>query len=155
MLYLQNLVNEYKGVEKILKPVWEKPSAILDSLRAQRSIELDHVKALKPTIKGVSDRLASALLESIIHDSKKHAVFCKALIDVETGAVLPEMDVGDVIEVSQAIEEHIKVEAEMIKSLESMMEKSLDDRTRIILRYMLSDERRHHSILKRIVNLFT
>ncbi len=102
-------MNEYEGVEKILKPVWEEPSEILESLRKQRSIELDHVKALKPTIKAVSDRLASALLESIIHDSKKHAVLCKALIDIETGAVMPEMDVGDVIDISQAIEEHIEV----------------------------------------------
>ena len=137
-----------------MKTVWEKSSEILEILREQRSIEFDHVKALKPTIKAVSDRLASALLESIIHDSKKHAVLCKALIDIETGAVMPEMDVGDVIDISQAIEEHIEVEVEMIKRLESMLKKSSDDRISVILGYMLSDERRHHSILKRIVDQF-
>jgi rubrerythrin len=137
-----------------LKPVWEKPSDILDSLREQRRIELDHIKALNPTINAVSDRLAIALLESIIHDSKKHAALCKALIDIERGAVRREMDVGDVIDLSHVLEEHIEVEVKMIKYLESIMNTSQDDRTRVILGYMLSDERRHHSILKRILEQF-
>ena len=67
---------------------------------------------------------------------------------------MPEMDVGDVIDISQEIEKHIEVEAEMIKRLESMLKKSSDDRISVILGYMLSDERRHHSILKRIFDQF-
>ena len=137
-----------------MKPVWEKPSDLLKNLRAQRRTEMEHIKALKPTINAVSDRLAIALLESIIQDSKKHAALCTALIDIERGAVRREMDVGDVIDLAQALEEHIDVEAKMIQALEAMVNTSPDDRTRVILGYMLSDERRHHSILKRILEHF-
>ena len=64
------------------------------------------------------------------------------------------MYVGDVIDMSQALEEHVKVEVKMIKRLESMMEQTLDDRTHAILLYMLSDERRHHNTLITMLDLF-
>jgi rubrerythrin len=142
-------------VDRNLKPVYEKPSKFVTLLREQRGLELDHVKTLNNTRRGVTDRLASALLESITHDSRKHAVLCKALIDIEIGAVLPEMDVGDIIDVYQALEEYIKTEEEMIKRLESMLTKTLDGRTNAILRYLLADERRHHNTLKRMADLFS
>ena len=65
------------------------------------------------------------------------------------------MYVGDVIDMSQALEEHVKVEVKMIKRLESMKEKTLDDRISAILCYMLSEERRHHNTLKRMVDLIS
>jgi len=106
-------------------------------------------------MKAISDQLVSSLLESIVHDSLKHAAFCKVLIDIETGVIPPEIDVGDAIDMAQAIEEHVEVEAEMIKRLESMLTKTEDERTKGILNHMLSDERRHHNVLKRMANLFS
>ena len=138
-------------VDIYLKPVWEKPSDLLKNLREQRRIELEHITALKPTMNSLHDRLAVALLESLIHDSKKHASLCKALIDIERGGVRREMDVGAVIDLVHAIEEHLEVEAVMIQRLETMQTQSQDERTRLILGYMLSDERRHHSILTRLL----
>ncbi|UCH02733.1 MAG: hypothetical protein JSV20_02810 [Candidatus Bathyarchaeota archaeon] len=135
--------------------VWEEPSDLIKLLRKQRDMEMSHVAALKPTMEAIADKLVSTLLESIIYDSRKHAAFCKILIDLETGVMIPEMDVGDAIDMAQAIEEHIEAEAEMIKRLEAMLLKTEDDRSKGILNYMLTDERRHHNALKKMAVLFS
>ena len=129
-------------------------SSLVALFKVQRRLELNHVKTLKPTLKIVSDQLASALLEAIIHDSRKHAAFCKLLIDIESGKGSSELDVENAIEVYQAIEEHLEVEAEMLNHLKSLLGKADDSRSKAIINYMLSDERRHHNTLKRMADLF-
>ena len=56
------------------------------------------------------------------------------------------------IYIYQAIKEHIEVKAVIIKRLKSILKKSHEDSPRVILGYMLSDEPRHHSIFKKIVD---
>lgn len=131
-------------------------SDLIGLVREQKKIELGHVRALRPTMKSVSNRLASALLESIVHDSRKHAGFLSALIDIKTSQdSSAELDVGESVNMLQAVEEHIKVEEEMINRLEAMLKQPLDGWTRAILTNMLSDERRHHSILQGMSDLFS
>lgn len=121
-------------------------------LREQRDLELGHVKALEPTMRTVTDKVVYALLESIVHDSLKHSAFCDALLERETGVAL---GVDDVLDLTNAIEEHVKAEETMIKRLESKIGHVAEGRTRGILKHMLADERRHHAILKRLANLLS
>jgi len=132
-----------------------KMSDLVDMLKEQRELELSHIEKLKPTVEAVPSRLISAMLESIIHDSRKHATLCQALVDVEVGAVPLKLDtdMATALKMSQAIKQHIRVEADMIKRLESMLEKVEDDRVADILRYILEDERRHHTVLTRMATL--
>lgn len=57
-------------------------SKLIEMLEEQRDLELEHVKRLQPSVEKASHRLVSALLETILHDSMKHAALCQALIDV-------------------------------------------------------------------------
>lgn len=88
-----------------------------------------------------------------MQDSVSHARLCQLLIDLAVGGAPPEMEVGGIIDMSQAIEEHIQVEEQMIKRLELMLAKQLDDKSHLLLSYMLADERRHHNLLKKIMDL--
>lgn len=130
-------------------------SDLVNMLKEQRELELSHVEKLKPTVEAVPSRLISAMLESIIHDSRKHATLCQALVDVEVGAIPIRLDtdMATALKMSQAIKQHIRVEADMVKRLESMLEKVEDDRVADILRYILEDERRHHIVLTRMAAL--
>lgn len=123
-------------------------------LNKNRDLELDQVKAVEPTRKGMKNVLAATLLECIIHDSRKHAALFKAMTDVESGTVPREMDVGEGIDMTEAIDEHIEVESEMIKQIESMLENVEDDKVRVVLQYILEEEHRHHSTLQRMADLF-
>lgn len=128
---------------------------LLESLKEQKKLELSHIEKLKPTAKAIPSVLLSAMIQSIIHDSQKHADICQALIDVEAGAVAPmlDTDIASGVKMSQAIKQHIRVEADMISRIESMIEQVEENRVESILEYLLSDERRHHMILTRLSNL--
>jgi rubrerythrin len=128
-------------------------STIVTLLRKQRLLELSHVEALEPTIHSINDKLISALLTSIIHDSQKHATLLQALVDVESGKVKPKINIDNAIEMAQAVEEHVKVEADMIDRLKSLLESTEDNRIKSVLNYILLDERRHHGMLKRFFDL--
>jgi len=130
-------------------------SNLLELLKEQKELELSHVEKLKPTAKAIPSVLLSAMIQSVIHDSQKHADICQALVDVEAGTVVPmlDTDIASGVKMSQAVKQHIRVEAEMIRRIESMIEQAEDNRVASILEYLLSDERRHHIILTRLSNL--
>ncbi len=72
---------------------------LIELLKEQRDLELEHVKRLQPSVEKAGHRLVSALLETILHDSRKHAALCQALIDLEVGAapVTLDMDMGTAV----------------------------------------------------------
>lgn len=128
---------------------------LIELLEKQRDLELEHVERLRPSIEKAGHRLVSALLETILHDSRKHAALCQALIDVEAGAapVTLDVDMGAAVGLHQDILQHLRVEESMIARLESMREEVEEPRVREILDHLLADERRHHSLLQRLSNI--
>jgi rubrerythrin len=56
-------------------------------------------------------------------------------------------------EFRKAIEEHVEVERKMLESFESIVDKTDDKRVRFILQDIISDEKRHHAIMKRVHEL--
>jgi rubrerythrin len=130
-------------------------SDVVELLKKQRELELGHVESLQPTMKAVGHRLVRALLETIVHDSKKHAALCQALIDVEAGAapMTLDTDMATAVELHQQIKQHVRVEEDMIERVRRIMEGVEDERVRDVLRYILQDEERHHVTLQRLSNL--
>ncbi|UCH56922.1 MAG: ferritin-like domain-containing protein [Candidatus Bathyarchaeota archaeon] len=130
-------------------------SKLIQLLEEQRDLELAQVERIQPTIHAVSHRLVSALLETIAHDSRKHAALCQALVDVKAGTVPTTLDtdMATAVGLHQSIKQHVRVEEEMIRRLEAILEKVEDDRVRAILGFILRDERRHHATLQRLSNL--
>lgn len=118
-------------------------------------MELGHVERLQSSIEKAGHRLVSALLETILHDSRKHAALCQALIDVEAGAAPVTLDVemGVAVGLHQDILQHVRVEERMIAHLESIREGIEESRVREILGHLIADERRHHSLLQRLSNI--
>jgi len=128
---------------------------LVKQLKEQKALELSHVKSLTPVAERTNNPLVRALIQAIIHDSGKHASICQALIDVDAGE-LPtklDLDMAGAVELHQNIKQHISVESKMIQRLESMLKEAGDDRVAELLRFMLDDERRHHSLLTRLSNL--
>jgi len=128
---------------------------LIELLKEQKKIELGVESKLRPVVENVPNKLVSAMVESVIHDSKKHAAICQALIDVEGGAypVKLDVDMATANRMTQAIKQHIRVESGMINRLESMLKVVKDDRVSDILNYMLADERRHHDTLTKMANI--
>jgi hypothetical protein len=68
-----------------------KLSELVKELRA---IELEHADDLETTMEALPGRLASALVEGIMLDSRKHAAFCDAILEIEAEQVPDDMQVG-------------------------------------------------------------
>ncbi len=130
-------------------------STVIDLLEKQRDLELEHVERLRPSVEKAGHRLVSALLETILHDSRKHAALCQALIDVEAGAapVTLDVDMGTAVALHQDIRAHVRAEERMIIRLESIREGVEEPRVREIVDHLIADERRHHSLLQRLSNI--
>jgi len=94
-------------------------SNLVEFLEEQRTLELDHVEKIRPTAEAAGHRLVSALLETIVHDSLKHAALCQALIDVEAGVAPTTLDVdmATALKLNQSIKQHARAEEEMIRRL--------------------------------------
>ncbi len=73
----------------------------------------------------------------------------------EAGAapVTLDTDTATAIELHQKIKQHVRVEEEMINQVKEILGMVEDDRVKEILKYILRDEERHHSILWRLFNL--
>jgi len=128
---------------------------LVELLRKQRMIELSHADRLAESMEQLGHPLIGALLEAILHDSRKHAAVCQAFIDVNAGSVPLRLDVdmGPAVSLHQDIRQHVAVEAEMIKRLEEMVSQTRDDRVNAFLGYLMDEERRHHSMLSGMSNL--
>jgi rubrerythrin len=130
-------------------------SKLVELLEKQRDMELEHVERLKPSVDKAGHRLVSALLETILHDSRKHAALCQALLDLEAGAapVTLDVDMGAAVGLHQDIRAHVQVEEKMIARLESIRDGVEEPRIREIVGHLLADERRHHNLLQRLSNI--
>jgi rubrerythrin len=127
----------------------------MELLEEQKHFELSQVENVQHTIQATGHLLASALLETILYDSKKHAALCQALIDTKAGLtpLTLDVDMATAIDLHQAIKQHKMAEEEMITRLELMIGQVDEPRIREILNHLLQDERRHHALLQRLSNL--
>jgi len=91
------------------------------------------------------------LLGSIAYDSEKHAYMYKSILAYLEGQTTA-LNEQEFQELKDVIDKHIKIETEMIKSIEELLEKEkIDVKIGFILRYILQDEYRHHRLLKELI----
>ncbi|MFH0849597.1 MAG: ferritin-like domain-containing protein [Candidatus Bathyarchaeota archaeon] len=130
-------------------------SDTVKKLQEQKELEVSHIKSLTPLAEKTGHPLVKVVLQSVIHDSGKHASICQALIDVNAGEppFKLDLDMAKAVELHQNVKQHIRVESKMITRLETMVKEAEDDRVAELLSYMLEDERRHHRLLTGLSNL--
>ena len=127
-------------------------SAVLEGLRAQRANEMRNVAGLKPLTEEGPGEAVSAVLEIIVHDSRKHMALCDAMIRIEEGETPRAPRQGTVPELRDAILRHIELERSMLRQLEALRPLT-DGLNEGLIDYMLADERRHHGLLMGLIEL--
>jgi len=123
---------------------------VIELLKEQKRLELGHVKSSGETMKGIENPMVKVVLESIVHDSRKHAAIAQALIDVEAGEgpTKLDMDLGAATTLNQSIKQHVRVEMDMIEMLGEIGALVKDDRVQKFIDYLVEEEKRHHKLLK-------
>lgn len=94
----------------------------------------------------VSNNMVNVLMKSIAYDSLKHANLFKALIEMIRGLSKP-LSEEEYVKLDEIIIKHIDIEFKMIREIEDLLKIIDDERLKYVLRYILDDEKRHHSLL--------
>ena len=125
------LVTLFKNQIKIEK-------TIVDSV-AEGLVEIKN-----PAVKGV--------LKGISLDSTKHAEMYSSAINLLT--IVPQaLTEGNLDKQRELVEKHIRLEAEIIKKLREVIPSVQNKKVKLLLTAILSDEVRHHDLLKKVLDI--
>ncbi len=114
-------------------------------------IEDENSNSLRKELSTIKNLLVKELLGSIAYDSEKHAYMYKSILAYSEGRTTA-LNEQEFQKLKDIVDKHIKVETEMIESIEELLEKEkIDIKIGFILRYILQDEYRHHRLLKGLI----
>jgi rubrerythrin len=125
---------------------------MLKFLENQIKLEKKIVESIHNSIDQIENEAVRTALRGISLDSKKHAEMYKSAINLQsvTSIALNEeqLDLQ-----KKVIETHIKMEEAVIKELEKKVPNIENEKVELLLRAILSDEIRHHKLLKTLYEI--
>jgi rubrerythrin len=115
---------------------------LVEFIKRQIIIEKEIVDSLNKGIAEIKNPPVKGVLKGISLDSMKHAELYSAALTLLT-------------KVSQRalVEKHIQLEAELIKKIDDMMPTIENSKVKFLLESILTDEKRHHAMLKLVLEI--
>ena len=116
-------------------------------------IELEHriVKAITRSLKTIRNPVAKQVLRAIAFDSQKHAGIYNTAIALSS--VTPALTDEEFTRLKETTERHIEDEEKAISALDEFMKGVKDEKIKFLLESIAADERKHHELLKKVVEL--
>jgi len=117
----------------------------------KKQIELENkiVEMAKKTVQDIQNVLVKELILGIALDSEKHANLLEGAIEL-LKHTRPFIGPEERRKLAEDIKTHIKLEEEAIKTYQELVTKVEHDKLKLILNYLIEDEKRHHRLLTRI-----
>jgi ribonucleotide reductase beta subunit family protein with ferritin-like domain len=116
-------------------------------------IKLEHhiVESITTSLRAVKNPIVKEVLRAIAFDSQKHAGIYNAALSITT--ITPALTDKEYRELKNIAEAHIVDEEKAISSLDEMMPRIEDAKIRFLLEAIVADERKHHELLNKIMEL--
>ena len=116
-------------------------------------IELEHriVEAITRSLKTIRNPVAKQVLRAIAFDSQKHAGIYNTAIALSS--VTPALTDEEFTRLKETTERHIEDEEKAISALDEFMKGVKDEKIKFLLESIATDERKHHQLLKKVVEL--
>jgi rubrerythrin len=137
----------------------ETRERLIELIKNQIEIERENVKQVYDTEKKVDNAAAKLSLLEIRLDSQKHAGILSGILEVlnevQSSETLWEHRISSYIDpfvVKRELQNHEEREVKMIKHVEEEIKQTKDEGLKLLLQHVLDDERKHHEMLKTIVN---
>jgi len=125
---------------------------LVEFMKRQIIIEKEIVESLNKGIADIKNPPVKGVLKGISLDSVKHAELYSAAVTLLTkGSTALKQENLDAQRA--LVEKHIQLEAELIKKLEKIMPTIENSKVRFLLDSILTDERRHHALLKTVLEI--
>jgi rubrerythrin len=121
-------------------------------IKNQILIEKQIVKSLNKGLLNIKNPPVKRVLKGISLDSIKHAQLYAAASVLLT-RVSPALQQENLDTQIELVENHILLEEDLIKKLEKIMPTIQNSKVQFLLKSILSDEKRHHALLKLVLDI--
>ena len=125
---------------------------LITFLERQIEIEKKIVESLENTLGEIGNPIVKGVLKGISLDSVKHAEMYEAAVKLLT-RVSQALTQENLDKQRELVKEHIRIEVELIKRISEVMPSIEDEKVRLLLNAILLDEKRHHKLLKEILEI--
>ncbi len=127
-------------------------SDIIKFLEDQVKLENNIVRSVSDALEKIDNEAVSTALRGISLDSSKHAEMYSSAVAILTRSSAPLNE--EQLELQkEVVEKHIKMEENVIKELERKIPEVENEKVELLLRAILSDEHRHHKLLKTLLQI--
>ena len=125
---------------------------LLEFLKDQVKVESKIVEALNKSLPEFENPAVKGVLKGISLDSVKHAEMYASAVTLMT--TVPKALTQENLDKQQAlVEKHIQTEAELIKKINKTLPSVKNKKVKLLLTAILEDEKRHHGLLKAILEI--
>jgi rubrerythrin len=125
-------------------------SNLLEFIKSQIQVEKKIVDSIEKALVDMKNPPVKGVLKGISLDSVKHAEMYEAAYTLltETSTALKQEDLD---KHRAIVEKHIALEAELIGKIEAIMPTVTNNKVKLLLNAILTDEKRHHALLKGVL----
>jgi len=110
------------------------------------------VESLNRSLDRVENPAVKSVLKGISYDSLKHADMYRS-VEKRPAEPLPPLSHESLLEQRGLIEKHIEYEMRLIAEIEKILPEVGDEKVALVLNAILADERRHHELLRRVLEV--
>ena len=125
---------------------------LTEFLKEQIKIENEIVESLEKSLNEIRNPAVKGVLKGISLDSVKHAEMYSSAVGLLTH-VQPALSQEQLDNQRVLVEKHIRVEAELIDKITRKTPTVENSRVKLLLNAILEDEKRHHALLKKVLEI--
>jgi rubrerythrin len=121
-------------------------------LKDQIKVENKIVESLNKSLPEIGNPTVKGVLRGVSLDSVKHAQMYSSAVMLLT-TVSKALTQENLDKQKDLVEKHIQMEAELIQKIGKILPSVEDKKVRLLLEAILSDEKRHHELLKNVLEI--
>jgi len=125
---------------------------LVSFLKEQIKIENRIVESINGALGDIGNPSVKGVLKGISLDSVKHAEMYAAAVTLLT-SVSKALSQEQLDKQRELVEKHIRMEAELIKRIGKITPDIENEKVKLLLNAILMDERRHHELLKKVLEI--
>ena len=125
---------------------------LVNFLKEQIKIENKIVNSLNRALRDIGNPAVKGVLKGISLDSVKHAEMYDAAVMLLT-RVSQALSQEHLDKQRELVEKHIRMEAELIEKITNVMPTVENEKVKLLLNAILWDEKRHHELLKKVLEI--
>ncbi len=125
---------------------------LIEFLREQVKVENKIVDSLNKSLPEIDNATVKGVLKGISLDSIKHAEMYASAVRLIT-TVSKALTQENLDKQKDLVEKHIQMEAELIRKIGKVLPTIKDSKVKLLLKAILEDEKRHHGLLKEVLEI--